>query len=89
MLNANCEKAELVPLADSILRLVAKQPGQELDKVAAATALVGAPTFLNFLTTLISVVGVTGFPEKLFNAQTLKPGKIHYGEFLFASPMIH
>ncbi len=88
MLNTNCSQAELVPLAaDSVLNMVVKQPGQNLEKVSAASALVGAPPFLNFLTTLISVVGTTGFPQNDFFASSLGPGNINYGQFLLASPM--
>ena len=90
MLNASCKNAELSPLAaDSILRLVAKQPDQNLDQVSTVSALTGAPMFLNFLTTLTSVVGITGFPTDSFFIQTLKPGRISYGQFLLASPLIH
>ncbi|MBC7689224.1 MAG: hypothetical protein H7211_13715 [Aquabacterium sp.] len=90
MLNTNCQRAELRPLAaDSVLRLVIKQPAQNLENVSAATALVGAPAVLNFLTTLTTVVGVTGAPEGLFKIKSLNPGKINYGQFLLASPLIH
>jgi len=90
MLHASCKNSELVPLAaDSVLRLVAKQPDQNLDQVSAISALAGAPVFLNFLSSLISVVGVTGFPVDSFFIQTIRPGRIHYGQFLLASPLIH
>jgi len=89
MLNANCQKAELYPLAaDSMLQLIAKQPSINLDNVSSATALVGAPAFLNFLTNLTTVLGAT-FPNGPFTIQTLQPGKIKYGQFLLASPLIH
>lgn len=88
MLNTNCTEAELMPLAaDSVLNLVVKQPGQDLNKVSAATALVGAPPFLNFLTTLVSVVGTTGFPQNDFLASSLGAGDIKYGQTFLASPM--
>jgi hypothetical protein len=87
LLNANCEKAALKPLAvDSVLNAVAKQPGQDIDKVSSLTALTGAPAFLNFIPNLISLVGATGFPAGPFQIQQLLPGKIHYGRFLLASP---
>jgi len=90
MLQTNCQQAELVPMAaDSVLRLVIQQPDQNLDKVSAATAVLGAAPVANFLTTLISVVGATGFPQNNWFASTMGPGKIHYGEFLLASPMFH
>ena len=90
MLNTNCAQAELVPMAaDSVLNLVVKQPGQDLNKISAATALVGAPPFLNFLTNLVSVVGTTGFPEGDFTATSIGAGNIKYGQFLLASSMFH
>ncbi|MEO6231893.1 MAG: hypothetical protein ABJB11_14935 [Ferruginibacter sp.] len=90
MLNTNCQQAELVPFAaDSVLNIVVNQPGQNLDNVAAATAVTGAPAFLNFLTNLTSVVGVTGFPVGSFDAESLGSGNIKYGNYLLASPMFH
>jgi len=90
LLNANCQKAELVPLAvDSILNLVVKQPAEDLDKVSSATAVTGTPAFLNFLTNLTSVAGVSGFPTGDITAQSLLTGKIKYGNYLLASPLLH
>ena len=90
MLQTNCQQAELLPMAaDSVLQLVTKQPDQNLDKVSAATAVVGAAPVVNFLTTLISVVGATGFPQKDWFASSMATGKINYGSFLLASPMFH
>jgi len=89
MLNTNCQKAELRPIAaDSILSVVTKQPDQNLDKVSSATALTGAPAFLNFLTNLTTVAGVLENSGS-FKLQSLGPGKINYGKFLFASPFSH
>ncbi len=88
MLQTNCNKAELVPLAaDSILNLVVQQPGQNLDKVSALSALTGAPAFLNFLTTLTTAVGTIAVPQDSFFIQTILPGKINYGKFLLSSPL--
>ena len=89
MLNANCQKAELMPFAaDSVLSMVVRQPGQNLDNVSASTALVGAPAFLNFLTTITPVVGVLpNFGD--FVLHSFAPSKINYGEFLLASPISH
>jgi hypothetical protein len=89
MLNTNCQVAELKPLAaDSVLNLVVKQPGQNLENVSAATALTGTPVFLNFLTTITPVLGV--LPNAgTFQLQSLDPGKISYGQFLLSSPMSH
>jgi hypothetical protein len=89
MLKTNCQQAELMPVAaDSVLRLVIKQPEQNLDNVSAATVLVGAPSFLNFLTTLTTVVGTISNSGS-FRADSLYSGKIKYGEFLFSSLLSH
>lgn len=88
MLKTNCQKAELIPLAaDSVLAVVSKQPDQDLDKMTPASALTGTPAFLNFLTNLTSVVGLTTFPTGQFALDTIFPGKVNYGQFLFASPL--
>ena len=89
MLNTNCQKAELMPFAaDGVLKLVIQQPGQNLENVSATSALVGAPAFLNFLTTISPVVGVLpNFGD--FTLHSFNPGKINYGEFLLASPLSH
>ena len=89
MLNTNCQQAELIALsADSVLRMVISQPGQDLDKVSAATALTGTPVFLNFLTTLITVVGT--LPNAgTFVLDSFFRGNIKYGKFLWASPLSH
>lgn len=86
-LNSKCDEAELKPLqADSILRIVEKQPDQNLDNVSAATALVGSPAILNLLTTITPVLGVLP-NDGPFQLQTLDPGKINYGRFLLSSPL--
>lgn len=86
-LNTNCTQAEMVAFrADSILNVIAKQAGQNLDKVSASTALLGTPAFLNFLTNIITVAGV--LPNAgTFKVQKIYPGKINYGKFLFASAL--
>ena len=89
LLNANCQAAELRPFAaDSILAIVVKQPGQDLEKVSSATALTGTPAFLNFLTNLVAVAGPTGPPGQ-YQLDKLYPGKINYGQFLLVSPLFH
>jgi hypothetical protein len=89
MLNTNCQQAELIPLAaDSVLKMIVKQPEQDLDKVSAATALTGTPAFLNFLTSLTTVVGTIS-NSGTFDITTIFPGKIKYGRFLLSSPVIH
>jgi len=67
--------------------VIAKQPAEDLDKVSAATALTGTPAALNFLTNLATVVAAV--PAGDFALSRLLPGKIHYGQFLFASPLMH
>ena len=88
-LNTICAQAEMRPLsADSLLAIISKQPGQDLEKVSASTALLGTPAFLNFLTNVITAVGV--LPQQgPFKIKTLLPGDIRYGQFLFASPLYH
>ena len=87
MLNTNCQRAELRPLAaDSILRIVTKQPNQNLDNVSAGTALLGAPALTNFLNTLITVAAI-GPNFDVYRLTTLSPGKINYGKFLLSSPL--
>ncbi len=89
MLNANCQKAELKPLAaDSALRLIVRQPDQNLDKVSALSSLTGTPAILNLLTTLTPVLGVFN-NAGAFQAFSLDPGKINYGEFLVSSPIMN
>lgn len=88
-LNTICSQAEMRPLsADSLLAIISKQPGQNLEQVSASTALLGTPAFLNFLTNVVTAVGV--LPQQgLFNVKTLLPGDIRYGEFMLASPLYH
>ncbi len=89
MLKTNCKEAELVPFAaDSVLRIVIKQPDQDLNKVSYFTALTGAPAALNGLTNLIAVVGSTGTPTGAYYTTKLDSGRIKYGQFLFASPLV-
>jgi hypothetical protein len=89
-LNANCKQAELPAFsADSILQIIVKQPAQELDNISNASALVGAPTFLNFLNTLAPAVGAIGGVAGSYKALSLATGKINYGNFLFSSPLTH
>ena len=88
MLNANCQKAEFKPIkADSVLRQVFKQPQQDLDHVSDASALVGAPAFLNFISAVASVAAPIGGGTLM--AYQLPPGKISYGKFLLSSLLSH
>jgi hypothetical protein len=89
MLNTNCEQAELTAFsADSILQLIMKQPQEKLGDISAATAVVGTPSVLNFLTNLTKVVGVlqNQGPYKLIS---LGNAKINYGQFLLSSALYH
>jgi len=87
LLNADCSKAELLPVsADSLLNVIVKEPGQDMDKVSSATALTGAPAFLNFINTLTNVIGILPNAND-FKLQSLAPGKVSYGKFLQASPL--
>lgn len=89
MLKTNCTKAELLPFAaDSVLRIIVKQPDQNLENVSGATALVGAPAILNLLTSIAPVLGVLA-NDGPFRIQSLEPGKISYGQFLLASSLSH
>lgn len=89
MLKTSCTKAELFPFAaDSVLRVVVKQPDQNLENVSGTAALVGAPAILNLLTTLTPVLGVLA-NDGPFRIQSLAPGKISYGQFLLTSPLSH
>ena len=86
--NKNCNQLELSPLrADSVLRTVIAQPAQTLTVPGSETALVGTPAFLNLITTITTALPPVG-PGGVFKAAQLYPGKMHYGEVLFASPMI-
>ncbi|RYZ24667.1 MAG: hypothetical protein EOO10_20235, partial [Chitinophagaceae bacterium] len=88
-LNTTCKVAELSPFsADSLLRIIAKQQSQDLDKVSSSTALLGTPAFLNFLTNIVTVAGVIPGGGQFF-LDKLGEGDIAYGQLLFSSPMIH
>ncbi len=89
LLSANCRVTELHPLAaDSVVRMVMRQPEQNLENISAASALTGAPVFLNFLSSVVTWAGYTGFPSGQFRIQSFDSGRINYGQFLLASPMI-
>ncbi|HOZ51323.1 MAG TPA: hypothetical protein PLU17_05670 [Chitinophagaceae bacterium] len=90
MLKSNCKKAELLPMAaDSVMNAVVMQPDLDLNKMTFASALTGTPALLNFLTTLTTVVGGTGFPTGKFDINQLGDGKINYGDFLKSSSLYH
>ncbi len=85
----NCNQFELPQRsADSALQVVMRQPDLSMKEITDATALVGSPALLNFITTLTTVLT----PVQNFGASfatKLQPGKINYGNFLFASAMTH
>ncbi len=83
-----CNDVELPPYrADSMLRVVMKQPGQSMKEITNATALTGSPALLNLLTTLATAG--TYAPGGTFQAQKLLSGNVIYGRFLFASSLYH
>lgn len=90
ILNANCNNAELkAKAADSILRMVIQQPDLDLNQMSNASAIVSAPSVLNFLAKLSDVVSVSGFPSGGFTLDSIGPGNIHFGQSFFASPLLH
>ncbi len=85
----NCNEIELPALkADSMLRVVMKQPGQSQKEITDATALVGSPALLNLLTNLVTVIGTVS-NSGTFRASELGPGEIQYGNLLFSSALFH
>ncbi len=87
LLNAPCDKAELATRsADSLLGAIVKQPSLDMEKVSSATALTGAPAFLNFINS-VAAVASAGAPTGNFSLKQIQPGKINYGQFLQASSM--
>lgn len=89
MLKTQCSKAELIPQqADSVLNVLSQQPGQDLDRMSAASALTGTPAFLNVLSSLTTVVGVGGAPGIRYGIQSLEKRKIHFGKLLHSMPFI-
>ena len=88
MLEKNCNEVELPAFrADSLLRVIQKQPEEKLSELTNVTAVTGTPALLNLLTTLASAGAFA--PGGTFQAKKLLSGKIKYGEFLFASSVIH
>ncbi|WP_276504194.1 hypothetical protein [Terrimonas pollutisoli] len=88
MVEKNCKEVELSSFkADSVLNVVMKQPDVKLSELGNATAVAGTPALLNLLTTLAAAGPIAA--GGTFRAVTLVPGKINYGEFLFASPLFH
>lgn len=87
LLNTNCKQTEMKPHStDSIIKLAVKQSPQDLEKVSGASALVGSPTLLNFLTSVASVAAPLGGGQ-LRILELKDTGKVLYGKFLFASPL--
>jgi hypothetical protein len=87
MLKTNCEKAELSPIsADSILNVVVKLPGQDLNKISPATALATSPALLNLLGNISSVTYLIG-NFGTFYVDSIGVGRINYGKMQFSSPL--
>ena len=90
LLSANCKTAELKPgAADSVLHMVVKQPDLDLDHVSNTSALVGAPTVINYLARLAEVVTTAYFQNGTYPLSSLDSGKIKYGQSFFASSLVH
>ena len=88
MLEKRCNEVELPSFrADSLLNVIKKQPEEKLSELTNVTAVTGTPALLNLLTSLASAGTFT--PGGTFQAKELLSGKINYGEFLFASSIIH
>ncbi len=88
LMNAGCKNTELKPMqSDSIYNVFVKQPAEDLDKVSNLNVLTASPGLLNLLTNLVTVAAVSNAGAFLADTLGLGPGKIKYGNFLFASPM--
>lgn len=74
-------------MADSMLRVIVKQPAQPIADITNASALAGSPALLNLLTTLTTIASLSNAGE--FKVISLKPGKIQYGQFLLSAAMFH
>ncbi|MEI2696525.1 MAG: hypothetical protein V9E90_15760 [Saprospiraceae bacterium] len=89
VLDANCQNTEFKALkADSVLRVAIKQEMEDLDKVSNASALVGTPSFLNFISSLVSVAS-PALPVGFYGADSIIGGNNTTGQFLLASPLYH
>jgi hypothetical protein len=74
-------------MADSMLRVIVKQPAQPIADISNASALAGSPALLNLLTTLTTIASLSNAGG--FNVISLNPGKIQYGQFLLSAAMFH
>ncbi|MBL7820524.1 MAG: hypothetical protein JNL65_07900 [Saprospiraceae bacterium] len=89
VLDASCQSAEFKALkADSVLRAVVKQEMEDLDKVSKASALVGTPSFLNFISSLVSI-GSPALPVGFYGANSIVRDNSSTGQFLLASSLYH
>lgn len=89
VLDANCQNTEFKALkADSVLRAVVKQEMEDLDKVSNTSALVGTPSFLNFLSSLVSIAS-PALPVGFYGASSIVAANSTTGQFLLASPLYH
>lgn len=74
-------------MADSMLRVIVKQPALPIADISNASALAGSPALLNLLTTLTTIASLSNAGE--FNVIRLNPGKIKYGRFLLSAAMFN
>lgn len=74
-------------MADSMLRVIVKQPAEPIADISNVSALAGSPALLNLLTTLTTIASLSNAGE--FNVISLNPGKIKYGRFLLSAAMFH
>lgn len=61
---------------------------EDLDKVPNASALVGTPSLLNFLSSLVSIASPV-LPIGFYGANSILDANSTTGQFLFASPLYH
>jgi len=89
VLDASCQSTEFKALkADSVLRAVVKQEMEDLDKVSNSSALVGTPSFLNFISSLVSI-GSPALPVGFYGANSIVDNNSSTGQFLLASSLYH
>ncbi len=89
-INSKCAEVELPShMADSMLKVILKQPVQPIGDISNISSLAGSPALLNLLTTLTTLGSFPGNFIGTFEVVNLKSGNIRYGQFLLASPLFH
>ncbi len=85
----NCREAELADLLSAkMLDSARRLPAETVDGRAPGSPALMPVSFLNLFSKLLNVAAAGG-NFGLFQALTIFPGKIKYGNFLFSSPMIN